>query len=772
MKRMRRLAVLWALVLLVSGCGGQSPSVSGQEREGNLASGAMGRYMETLYAFPEEVNRNGGLNWLDDGSLSVISYGAGLYRSLDEGKTWQAEETSWYPLIENVYCLSAVMGPDGTVAATCSGQMSEAVRTVYGKSVAEDWEGNYCVFALPDGSVKVVDFGFSQEDGNCLSSFVFKEDGRLFAADISGRMYEVDVEKESLKELFVAEHSLGYLDFSQEILMAVGDDRLYLYDLEQEVLLPQDETVDTFIRQKILDGTVSYTSGGYPLAVMGSSEEDVIYLACNDGMYRHVLHGSVMEQVIDGALSSFGDSYISIYRMKALENQEFLAAFGPSVGVARYNFDEEVPSMPDREIRIYSLREDKGVRQAVTAYKKEHTDLYVRYEVGIDSDSSTTTEDAIKRLNTQILAGDGPDVLVLDGLPAAAYQENGMLKDIRTVFESMDGEEVLFENVVDSFTEADGAIYQMPLEVRVPLLVGEKEMITRAQDLESLAAEMEQIRAASPEGGIFGIYDPEAFLRLFGMVSSPAWLDEEGQMDVEAVSAFLTLVQRMYDLELSGAIAEQRETIKQQDAEMASYGIDVSKQCTLAADNVLYVSEGYASLAAGAVEGIQLDLDTVTSVIRVQEGLDYCLFQGQGERLFLPVAMVGISARTTQPEEAEEFICQMFCADTQEDLYDGFPVNREAYDRRFVFFEEGNSNGTMTLQKADGTEQELELYWPNQEERAQFTACMESIAVPVLTEENLCELVYEEGVKVLEGEKSVEDAAAEIVKKSAIYLAE
>ena len=187
MKRMRRLAVLWALVLLVSGCGGQSPSVSGQEREGNLASGAMGRYMETLYAFPEEVNRNGGLNWLDDGSLSVISYGAGLYRSLDEGKTWQAEETSWYPLIENVYCLSAVMGPDGTVAATCSGQMSEAVRTVYGKSVAEDWEGNYCVFALPDGSVKVVDFGFSQEDGNCLSSFVFKEDGRLFAADISGR---------------------------------------------------------------------------------------------------------------------------------------------------------------------------------------------------------------------------------------------------------------------------------------------------------------------------------------------------------------------------------------------------------------------------------------------------------------------------------------------------------------------------------------------------------------------------------------------------------
>lgn len=130
---------------------------------------------------------------------------------------------------------------------------------------------------------------------------------------MQGKIYEIDVEKESFRELFMAEHAVGYMDFTGETLMAVGSDRLYLYDLKKEMLLPQDDTVDACIRRVLADGTVSWTSGGYPLAVTGSGEENVIYLACREGMYRHVLGGSVMEQVIDGALSTLGDSPTSIY---------------------------------------------------------------------------------------------------------------------------------------------------------------------------------------------------------------------------------------------------------------------------------------------------------------------------------------------------------------------------------------------------------------------------------------------------------------------------
>ncbi len=771
-KGLRTGAFFCAVMLLLSACGGQTGDSGEHPAHGPNASdrGGMGRYMETFYEMPQEINRNGGVSWLDDGSLAVISFGEGLYRSQDGGQTWQQEETDWFPMLEGVYCLTAVMGPDGSVAASCSGEMPEQVRAAYEKEVPEDWEGNYCVFGMPDGTVKIVDFGFSQEDGSCIESFVFKEDGRLFAADMQGKVYEADMEKESLKELFMAERSVGCMDFSGDILMAVGHDRLYRYDLEEGVLLPQEATVDAWIRQALPDGTVSWTGGGYPVVVLGGTEEDVIYLASRDGMYRHVLGGSMMEQVIDGALSAFGDASSYLYRVKAMADQEFLAVFNPSVGLVRYTFDETIPSMPDQEIRIYSLTENRSVRQAITEYKRQHTDLYVRYEVGLSVDGGMTAEDAVRRLNTQVLAGEGPDVLILDGLPMESYLDKGMLQDIRPVLNSLEGE--LFSSVVEGFTEPDGAVYVMPMYIRVPLLAGEEDAVGQMGDLESIADQAERLRADHPQGGIFGIHDPETMLRLFGMVSSPAWTGADGQMDPSAVTEFLRQVKRIYDAEQAGAVPEQVERQAAEAEEMASYGIDPVQSRMEVCNNVLDITLGHAMAAAGYVDGIQLCLDNVTSVLRLEEGLDYRVFNGQAPAPFLPAAMVGISSRSGQQAEAEEFVRLIFAREAQEHIYGGYPVNRAAYEAHFAAYEENDSNGSMMLVMDDGTEQELFLYWPDQAERERFTGYVESLKTPVLTDVQLCELVYETGRKVLEGELSAEDGAAEIVKKASIYLAE
>ena len=79
--------------------------------------------------------------------------------------------------------------------------------------------------------------------------------------------------------------------------------------------------MDEFIGKYLSDGTVRYTGGGYPLAVFGG-EDGIVYIACVEGLYRHALGGSTMEQIIDGALSTFGDDG-SIYAAKALEGQEY-----------------------------------------------------------------------------------------------------------------------------------------------------------------------------------------------------------------------------------------------------------------------------------------------------------------------------------------------------------------------------------------------------------------------------------------------------------------
>ncbi len=756
-------------LLLAMGCGSGK---QGEEKtaEGDENPGGMGRYMEDIHEIPGEINRNGGLNVLADGSMAVISFNGGLYRSADQGASWQREDVPWFPMMQGVYAMSAVMAPDGTAAITCSGEMPQEARDMFPGELPEDWEGNYCIFAFPDGEIKVVDFGFTQEDGSCIGALCFKDDGRLFAGDMNGKIYEVDMEHESLRELFVMDRETGYIGFCGDVLIAVGPERVYLYDLEKGEPLAQDAVMDDFVSKYLSDGTVRYTGGGYPLIVFGG-EDGIVYIACVEGLYRHALGGSAMEQIIDGALSTFGDNS-SIYTAEVLEGQEFLVQFDLSGGLVRYHFDESVKSMPDKEIRIYSLEENSGVRQAVTSFKKDHTDMYVRYETGTGNEDGMTKEDAVKRLNTRILSGEGPDVIILDGLPVDSYVEKGLLEDLSEVLDGQDGEDVLFSNLTESFRQEDGAVYAMPLCVQVPLLVGDTDVINGMTDLESFADGMEALREENPEGGMLGIYDAEAMLKLFGMVSSPAWTDESGQIDREAVEAFLTQVKRIYDTECAGAVPEETAVLRAEDEELLQYGWDPVGQKMEACDNVLNIRRGYARLACGYVEGIQLCLDNITTVIDLEGEMDYKGFPGQAQNVFLPKGMVGVSAKSEEPEVAKAFLGTMFSAEVQKNIYGGFPVNRAAFADRFDSLEPGGENGSMTMVKRDGTEEEMTLRWPDEAGERKFTELVQGLKTPAAGEEWLCELVYEAGVRVLEDDMSAGEAAEEIEKKAAIYLAE
>lgn len=804
-------AVLICAALFLTGCGSGRAGERAKKPEENVTGSGMGRYVEDALELPEEINRNGGLNRLADGTMAIISYNSGLWRSLDGGESWSREEADFYPMMQGVYAMSAVIAPDGAVAVTCSGEMPEAAREAFSGSLPEDWEGNYCIFVSPEGDVKVVDFGFSQEDGSCLCTLCFKEDGRLFAGDMNGKIYEIDVEHESLRELFMMEREIGSIGFCGDVLMAVAPERLYLYDLERMEPLPQDAVADQFIKNALPDGSTAYTGGGYPLTVFGGGD-DVLYIACANGLYRHALGGSTVEQVIDGALSTFGDGD-AIYAGSEIRDEEvgnrlqdsggsknvenepdsktersgsgtdaaeigFLIQFPGAL--VRYYFDDAIPAMPDKEIRIYSLEENNSVRNAVASFKKEHTDLYVRYEVGMDAENGMTKEDAVKKLNTRILAGEGPDVIILDGLPVDSYMEKGLLANLSELLEDIDkaaaGSTVdaagLFPNLVDSFREENGEIYGMPLCVQVPLLVGDTDVINKIEDLESFAEEMEALRGENTEGGLLGIYDGEAMLHLFGMVSSSAWTDEAGELDTGAIEEFLTQVKRIYDAELAGALPEEMETLKKEDEELEQYGMDAVEDKMEVSSNVLNIRRGYARLACGYVDGIQLCLDNITSVIKLEENMSFKSFPGQEEKAFLTKGMVGLNANSSQSGEAEAFIRNMFAAETQAGMYGGFPVNRAAFANRFDLYSPRDSNGSMIFLNKDGTEEELELLWPDAEEERIFTELVEGLGTPVEERAWLNSLVYEEGMRVLEEEKSVAEAVEEIERKAAIYLAE
>ena len=46
-------------------------------------------------------------------------------------------------------------------------------------------------------------------------------------------------------------------------------------------------------------------------------------------------------------------------------------------------------------------------------------------EIGTSGEDSVTVSDALRTLNTDIMAGKGPDILILDGMPVENYIQKG-----------------------------------------------------------------------------------------------------------------------------------------------------------------------------------------------------------------------------------------------------------------------------------------------------------------------------------------------------------
>mgnify|MGYP001122931723 FL=1 len=159
----------------------------------------------------------------------------------------------------------------------------------------------------------------------------------------------------------------------------------------------------------------------------------------------------------------------------------------------RYTYDPNVPTVPDKQLKIYSLMESNAVRQAVSMFQKAHQDVYIRYEIGMSGDDGVTREDAVRNLNTKIMSGEGPDILMLGGLPRASYEEKGILADLSGITEEMSGDAALFPNIIEACRK-DGKIYALPVRIQLLLMAGEPEDVGKVKDMDSLAKLAEELR--------------------------------------------------------------------------------------------------------------------------------------------------------------------------------------------------------------------------------------------------------------------------------------
>ena len=795
----KTLALFLSAALLFAGCGKTGGE---QESVGDMAGGGdktMGRYVEEEIGRPEEMERNGGIVRLADGTLQIFDFNQGPFVSQDEGKTWTKKYDDWSGMVGEGYFMNAAAAKDGSLFLVYSTydavsseegeeasqeEVSDAERSEQPDTEPTETEDTevqveesdmftidcHYMFVSPEGETREIMLPFDMDNYELITNCWYTPDGRLLASQ-GGAIYEINQEDGSLTVLFETDGDADTACFSDTQMVAFTNTKAYRFDLVKGELMEQDEELDKFISGLTNNGEkgVYWTSGNYSFLV-AMDKDNTLYLACQDGLYQCTA-GESPKQLLQGTLCSMGDPSNGKYGMLVEDGPVFLVLF--SSGLSRFTYDETMPATPDKELKVYSLKKDQTLQQAVSAYQKAHQDVFVKYEVGMSGENGLTAEDAIKALNTEIMAGNGPDVIMLDGLPIESYLAKGMLADLSENLKAVEEKEEFFDNITRVYEE-DGKIYAIPTRFRIPLLMGNEEFVSNIQDLSSLSAVMEEMREKNPEGSILSAYTPEILLKMLAIASEPTWSKEDGNLQEETVKEFLTQAKKIYDNEISGiSDSEKEEFLNSVRGSDDSSGTAEETALDISWSILNFLTKSQAQLAIGASQQVSLDFTNVISVPRVKPEVVYKPLSLQAENVFQAESIVGVSAKAAEPEMAREFVEMLLSYNVMSMQQEPYPVNAASFDSLFDTDMEGDGAfGSMGISKDDGSVATLDLYWPNEEEQKGLEQRVRSLKTPYLPGSPIEQAVLEAGVSVLEGNMSVDEGVAQIKQKIQLYLSE
>lgn len=743
---------------------GQGESAGKTKENGPVA---MGRYVEEETDLSEQLGpRPMDLCRRTDGSL-VIVCSEGFLISKDQGKSWELETPDWLSDMhkEDAYISQMYMAPDGTAAVI------QAVD-------AEDPDDyrQALTLALPDGTQVPVDMEVT-EDEMYVKQVAVREDGGdgVIYASTYRNIYEVQRDG-SYDKVLELDYTPQWIWVKDNLLFIDNDweevETPAIYDMDAGAFV-EDEALVEFVEENYKDRR--YNGTDYADMYLLPGEDGTVYLAGKKGIHRHVIGGNMMEQIVDGNLSMLSNPSYSITDMLPIEGDAFWVLF-VNGKLIRFTYDPDIPSVPENMVTIYSLRENANIRQAVSLYQMNHPDIFVSYEVGMGDTGSVTREDAVKKLNTEIMAGEGPDLLVMDELPLASYIDKGMLLDLTDYFAQYSSGDPLFDNVIGALMR-DGKAYVAPATIGVPNLVYKEDGTENVTDLSGVAEMVEKLRRQYPSEDIIGICNERGILKRFAPTSAPKWVLDGGAIDKEAIGEYLSQCKRIYDAQMEGLDEEIIASYEGRTVRMEEYwGMSLSEMDSEIYMEMLEFIGGMQQLMAGWTNS-EYTFVQISSIDRTKgfENTKAAPMQGHCSHVFKPQTMLGINVSSGQIEEAKGFMDAFLSADVQS-MYDGLPLNKKAFDSQFTpkedFLGENGEYGSWATSNGDGMFIEYTSYWPSDEQIAAFREQIAALNTAYIPDKMLEEAVFDQGTAYMSGERSLEQALDGIEKAVAIYMAE
>lgn len=790
-------------------------SMFGCTKVGSAAE--MGRYIEEFYDAPEGIYDVRDLRVLSDGTIGMLAYGEKeieLYISDDECQNWNRKEINLPQGDSENSMLSvnnAILSKDGNIFISYyfyDYMKSEEDENLKEESVddnAEDatddkyFEPEY-KYAFIDDEGSIHDISLDEISQNTAEdedmsynryyyTFKFAKNGDIVFSNDNGMIYQLDSASGEIKNEFVLDDS--YIsDFTTvgDSLVIVGGNSVKEYSLESGKELGNI---------KPLESEVLYenNSNFYGISNIFSDDDKTIYYTSTTGLYKYKLGEKEVEQIIEGSLSSIGDDNMHISTFVVGKDNTFLAcgqdynSYEVGTSIIRFTYSADTPKVPENQITVYSLYENYQIRQNIVLYQKANPDIYIKLEIGTSGEDAITESDALRTLNTEIMAGKGPDIILLDGM-SEAYFEQGLLEDISDVIADYTKNDLLFENIIDAYTDKNGKVYSIPTKITIPVVVGKTEYVSSVTDLQTLSAAL--VKSAENSGKAnddkyVEMYTPSMLVSMLYYANGSTWLNEDNTINEDNIKEFLEETKNIYDAYLATYDEAQYEEYKESmQSYIDEYGEDIGIYYL---DNYLnpmsIMNESSKKLAVGVISGRDF-IEYMYSLSKGNQDISYALINGQASGVFVPKNLMGINAKSDNKEIAKKFIAYLLSEESQsKESYDGLPINKAAFDKiseypyadEFVGengegYSEDQSIGTWGFSNENGTTVELKVYWPTKEYFNNFKAEIESLKSPVTVNTIVLEEVAKAFDKYANGNATLDEVVKNIGDNIDLILAE
>ena len=477
-----------------------------------------------------------------EGSYVNYTYSNKIYRvPLDGGETVELENFASTKIPEgsegNVYISNIRGGQDGTIWVT------EEVNVTTFELPADFDPTTQNKWDYPSESTSTQLYRQLDSTGNELSRIDTTGMQEKLAADyIQSVVMDPDgcfyVSVQTYGET-TSETKIVVLDKDQNILFTIEDENLW-----GQLTLLGDGSVGMSVWTeengqvlRTIDKAAKEWGAEYPLPPNGGniytgSQKYIFYYDNGDSLYGFNKDTNAGEKLLSWSASDINKDEMMFFTF--LEDGRIVAmtrSWGMDGGEMSTELailtETDASVLKDKTILTYATQYlGYDERNKIIDFNKKST----KYRIEIKDYSEFNTADdyqaGLTKLNTEIAAGNVPDILNVSGLPIQQYSAKGLLEDLWPFIEQDPdlGREAIMENVFKA-AELDGKLYQVFSTFSIQTVVGATKVVgdRMSWTLDDLQAAL----ATMPEGcTIFGEGDTKA-----GMLSTVLAQNMDGFVD-------------------------------------------------------------------------------------------------------------------------------------------------------------------------------------------------------------------------------------------------